>query len=112
MYKIIDFKNTNLGTELGAELKGIYESIESNLNYAILLKNIVVEEKKYTDVYTTIYQVNDYYLIFAYNFMFKITNDNIITTSKILGEETQGTYTLKLQIDETGNKILKLIKDV
>lgn len=112
MFKIIDFKNESLGTELGAEIKGIYNSIESNLHYAILLKNIVVEGKKYNDVYTQVFQDNENYLIYVYNYCFKITPSDIVETSKILDTTEQGTYILKLEINGQGNKILKLVKEI
>ena len=47
-YKIIDLKNTNL-TLSGANIKGLYEEIESNYRKPILLSGIIINGYEYAD---------------------------------------------------------------
>lgn len=43
-YKIIDLKDIELTVETSAKIDGVYEAIESNKNYPLLLQNIKIKD--------------------------------------------------------------------
>lgn len=80
-YKIVNFKGENITTENGAEISGIYESLENNYHKPILISGIVVDGTEYNDTFVEVTVSGTDYAFSAYGKTFTVTNADKITVA-------------------------------
>lgn len=78
-YKIVDFMDTNITTENGATVIGVYESIEESHRKAILISGIVIDGVEKPDCFIDCSVENGNYTFTAYGKTFTVTNADMIT---------------------------------
>lgn len=78
-YKIIDFGNTNITTESGGTISGIYESIENSYRKALLISNIEIDGVEKNDCIVCAEIADGNYTFTAHGKTFTIKNDDTIT---------------------------------
>lgn len=78
-YHIVDFKDTNITTENGATIVGIYEEIEGSYRKAILISGITIDGVEQRDTWADPSHGENNYTFTAYGKTFTITSEEKVT---------------------------------
>lgn len=82
-YQIIDLKNRNLTTTTTANIKGIYNSIESNYRKPILLSGIVIDSVEKADTFVTLVHNGSRYTTTIYGVTLTIADSDNVTITAV-----------------------------
>lgn len=77
-YHIVDLKDTNITTETGATIVGIYEEIEASYRKAILVSGITIDGVEYRDTFVDPTHNDNTYTFTAHGKTFTVSSDNTV----------------------------------
>lgn len=80
-YKIVNFKGTNITSENGATVSGVYESLENNYRKAVMISGVVVDGTEHNDIFIDVSVSGSDYTFTAYGKTFTVTNEDKITVA-------------------------------
>lgn len=78
-YKIIDFKDVNILTGVGATVPGIYDDIKKSYRKAIMVSGITIDAVEKPDCFVDCEVSGSDYKFSAYGKTFTITSENKVT---------------------------------
>lgn len=83
-YKMVSLKDHNFTPNVGATIKGIYDSIENNYRKNILLTDIVINSIERTERFITFGHTSNYYEGYMaisdnVNYRIRITDEDVVT---------------------------------
>ena len=78
-YKIIDFKDVNIVTGVGATVPGIYDDIKKSNRKAIMVSGITIDGVEKPDCFVDCEVSGSDYKFSAYGKTFTITSENKVT---------------------------------
>lgn len=78
-YKIINFKDVNIVTGVGATVPRIYDDIKKSHRKAIMVSGITIDEVEKPDCFVDCEVSGNDYKFYAYGKTFTITSENKVT---------------------------------
>lgn len=78
-YHIVDFKDTNITTDAGATVVGIYEELEGSYRKAILVSGVTIDGVEQRDTWVDPTHGDGNYTFTAYGKTFTVKSDETVT---------------------------------
>lgn len=78
-YKIVDFKDTNISSESGTTIVGIYNEIEGSHRKAILISGVTIDNVEYRDCFVDCESSENSFTFSAHGKTFTVTNEDKVT---------------------------------